>query len=272
MASPHQDLTAILQILLAALSEYGCPHALISDNGSVFTAGNYLAILRDLEIEPLHIEKGKPWQNLIETQFKIQLRLADYKFEQAQTLEEVQIQHAAFIELFNTTPHWAHRNRTDGYQTPVEVLAWLKGRPVALPRLRQLFGRTQFIRTVNRYGFISVQRFYIYAEVGLSRQRVSIWIYEGELSIDYQKALLARYRCEYDPKQRQLHDVNEPTLYVTPFASPQLELIELDDEQWVKFQRRPTRHYTRRIAMLPTQLSLMDVGASALVFLALKAI
>ena len=87
MVSPHQDLTAVLQILYVALSEYGCPEAMVSDNGSVFTAGAYLAILRDLEIEPLHIEKGKPWQNLIEAQFKVQLRLADFKFEQAQTLE-----------------------------------------------------------------------------------------------------------------------------------------------------------------------------------------
>ena len=101
---------------------------------------------------------------------------------------------------------------------------------------------------------------------------MSIWIYEGELSIEYQKTLLARYRCEFDPKYRQLQDVREPTLYDTPFASPQLELIELDDEQWINFQRRPTRHYSRRMAMLPQQLSLLDVGTSALVFLALKAI
>jgi transposase InsO family protein/transposase len=272
MVSPHQDLTAVLQILYAALSEYGCPEALVSDNGSVFTAHDYLAILRDLDIEPLHIEKGKPWQNLIEAQFKVQLRLADFKFEQGQTLGEVQNHHAGFIETFNTTAHWAHRHRVDGYRMPVDVLGWLRGRRVEPKRLRELFGRTGFLRTVNRYGFVSVQRFYLYAEDGLSRQRVSIWIYEGELSIEYQKTRLARYRCDYDPKQRQLQAVNGPTFYDTPFASPQLELIELDDEQWIKFQRRPTRHYTRRLAMLPQQLSLIDVGASALVLLALKAI
>jgi len=105
MASPHQDLTAILQILFAALAEYGCPQAIVSDNGSVFRAGDYLAILRALDIEPLHIEQGKPWQNMIEAQFKVQLRLADFHFEQAQTLEDVQNQHAAFIETFTpTTP------------------------------------------------------------------------------------------------------------------------------------------------------------------------
>ncbi len=272
MVSPHQDLTAVLQILHAALSEYGCPQAIVSDNGSVFTAHHYLAILRDLGIAPLHIEKGKPWQNLIEAQFKVQLRLADFKFEQAQTLGEVQNQHAEFIETFNTTTHWAHRHRASGYRTPVDVLGWLRGPIVEPKRLCELFGRSGFLRTVNRYGFVSVQRFYIYAEGGLSRKRVSIWIYEGELRIEHRQTLLARYRCAFDPKHRQLQDVNEPTFYDTPFASPQLELIELDDEQWIKFQRRPTRHSSRRIAMLPQQLLLIDLGASALVLLALKAI
>ena len=272
MVSPHQDLTTVLQILHAALSEYGCPQAIVSDNGSVFTAHHYLAILRDLGIAPLHIEKGKPWQNLIEAQFKVQLRLADFKFEQAQTLGEVQNQHAEFIETFKTTTHWAHRHRASGYRTPVDVLGWLRGPIVEPKRLCELFGRSGFLRTVNRYGFVSVQRFYIYAEGGLSRKRVSIWIYEGELRIEHRQTLLARYRCAFDPKHRQLQDVNEPTFYDTPFASPQLELIELDDEQWIKFQRRPTRHSSRRIAMLPQQLLLIDLGASALVLLALKAI
>jgi transposase InsO family protein len=272
MASPHQDLTAILQILFAALAEYGCPHALVSDNGSVFTAKDYLAILRDLEIEPLHIEQGKPWQNMIEAQFKVQLRLADDHFEQAHTLEAVQNQHAAFIETFNTTPHWAHRTRADGHRTPVEVLGWLRGRIVEPQRLRELFGRTEFLRTVNRYGFVSVQRFYLYAEQGLARQRVSIWIYEGQLRIEYHKALVARYRCIYDRTHGQLHDVNEPFFYPTPFASPQLELIELDDEQWHKFQRRPARNHAKRIAMFGHQLSLLDLGTSALILWVLKAV
>jgi len=271
MASPHQDLTAILQILFAALAEYGCPQAIVSDNGSVFRAGDYLAILRALDIEPLHIEQGKPWQNMIEAQFKVQLRLADFHFEQARTLEEVQNQHAAFIETFNTTSHWAHRTRADGHRTPVEVLGWLRGRVVEPQRLRELFGRTEFLRTVNHYGFVSVQRFYLYAENGLARQRVSIWIYEGQLRIEYHKTLLARYRCIYDARHGQLQEVSAPTLYATAFRSPQLELIELDAEQWRKCQRRPFSTYTRHRAMLPEQLFLLNLGASALFFLALKA-
>ena len=70
----------------------------------------------------------------------------------------------------------------------------------------------------------------------------------------------------------QLHDVNEPLFYTTPFASPQLELIELDDEQWRKFQRRPARNYAKHIAMFGHQLSLLDLGTSALILWALKAV
>jgi hypothetical protein len=66
--------------------------------------------------------------------------------------------------------------------------------------------------------------------------------------------------------------VHEPILYTTPFASPHLELIELDDEQWRKCQRRPLSTYTRRIARVPEQLSLLALEASALLLLAFKAL
>jgi len=87
--------------------------------------------------------------------------------------------------------------------------------------------------------------FYIYAEPGLSRQRVSIWIYEGQLRIEYQETLLALYRRAYDQRQRRLRDVNQPVVYQTRFASPQLELLELDDAQWVKVQQRAFQGYVR---------------------------
>jgi transposase InsO family protein/transposase len=243
MASEHQDLTAVLQILYAALSEYGSPELIVSDNAKVFSAYDYRHILDTLAIEPKYIEKGRPWQNLIESQFKIQLRLADFKFEQAATVEAIQNLHAEFIETFNSTSHWAHRQRADGRRTPKQVLTWIRGRPVDLQELRRLFRRTRFIRTVNRHGFVSVQRFFIYAEQGLSRQRVSIWVYEGQLRIEYQETLLAQYQTEYDPRRKVLRDVSQPMLYETPFASPQLELFELDDQQWLKIRQR---HYQRR--------------------------
>jgi transposase InsO family protein len=90
MASEHQDLPALLPLRFAALATYGCPEGIVSDHGAVFHAHDYGAILNALEIEPKDIARRKPWQNLIEAQFKVQLRLADCKFAQASTVEEVQ--------------------------------------------------------------------------------------------------------------------------------------------------------------------------------------
>jgi transposase InsO family protein len=269
MASEHQDLPALLQLLYAALSTSGCPEGIVSDHGAVFRAGDYLAILKALEVEPKYIELRKPWQNLIEAQFKVQLRLADFQFEQASTVEDIQQLHAAFIETFNTTRHWAHQERADNRRTPVEVLGWVRGRAVEPERLRRLFGQVQFLRTINPYGFVSIQRFYIYAEQGLSRHRVAVWIYEGQLHIEYQETLLARYRCTYDERQKRLRAVSHPTLYHTVFASPQLELLELDDTQWIKVQQRSVPRRLRRLTSRGEQLTLAGLETSALIFLCL---
>ena len=262
MATQQQDLPALLQLLYTALAAYGCPAALVSDNGSVFTAGEYLSILRALAIEPLHIEQGKPWQNLIEAQFKVQLRLADFQFEQAESFAEVQRQHAAFIDTFNTTPHWHHRGRTDGATTPQDVLGWRQGRPMALPRLQQLFGRTAWLRTVNRSGFVRVQRFYLYAEHGLAWQRVTLEMTDGDLRIIYHQTVLARYQCDGDTQRRQLHAVRMPILYTTPFVSPQLELIARPETlQWCCGLRQPAPPSTRPRVLSPQQLILLEYTA-----------
>ena len=154
----------------------------------------------------------------------------------------------------------------------MDVLGWVRGRAVDPERLRHLFGRVQFLRTVNPYGFVSIQRFYIYAEQGLSRQRVAVWIYEGQLRIEYRETLIARYRCAYDQRQKRLREVSHPMLYHTVFASPQLELIELDGAQWIKVQPRALQRRTQRRITLGEQLTLMDLETSALIFLYLQVV
>jgi len=263
MASQHQDMAAVFQIFLAALSQYGCPEIIVSDNAGVFTSPQTQTILGALQIEPKYIEKGKPWQNLIEAQFKIQLRLADYKFETAQTFEQIQHSHAEFIETFNTTAHWAHKKREDGRRTPIEVLDWVRGRLVDPAQLQRLFQALHFPRTVNRYGFVSIQHFYLYAEQGLSRKRVSIWIYEGQLRIEYQQTMLAKYACDYNQHQKQLREVTQPTLFQTPFQSPQLVLFELDDEQWLKIRQRIWHPRKKRIVAPGKQLPLLHLDVAA---------
>lgn len=248
MASRHQDELAILQLLHAAFGDFGLPWGIVSDNGSVFTAEAFLRVLDGLGIEPCPIESGQAWQNLIETQFNVQRRLADAQFIHAETFGEIEDAHAAFIQLFNTTRHWAHRNRTDDRLTPVAVLEGRLGRAVTPERLRRVFRHLQFSRVVNRHGNVSIQRFYIYAERGLSQRRVTLWFYQDRLHVEYQQTLLARYHYRLQRGSTQISSISRPKLYKTAFASSQLELLELADAQWTKIARRP--EYARRRAAL----------------------
>jgi hypothetical protein len=124
-------------------------------------------------------------------------------------------------------------------------LNWVRGRQVVPDELRQILRHLQFERSVDRNGYVSIQRFYIYAERGLARKRVSIWLYEGRLQIGYREALLARYGYRYDRRRKQIHAVQQPQLYRTVYASPQLEFWELDDEQWRKVVERLPRVHGR---------------------------
>jgi transposase InsO family protein len=263
MASPYQDVVAVLQLISAALSAYGRPEGIVSDNGSVFTSAAYEGLLEALQIEICHIEKGKPWQNLIEAQFKIERRLADAQVERAASLAQVQERHAAFVETFNTTPHWAHRERADGLRTPELVLGWVRGRELAPDALLRALRQLQVERMVNRAGYVSVQRFYLYAERGLARQRVSIWHYDGRLHLAYRQALLAQYTYRAVRRGERFQAVDpHPQLYRTIYASPQLELWELDDTQWRKVWERPPRqrHRTQARDASVQQLALPIVG------------
>jgi transposase InsO family protein len=259
MATEYQDTVAVLQLLSAALSEYGRPEGIVSDNGSVFTSDACEGLLRDLGIAVCHIEKGKPWQDLIEAQFKVQLRLSEVAFQQATTFEEIQERHATFVELFNTTPHWAHREREDGLRSPIEVLGWMRGQAVDVGVLQHALRRLQVERVVNPRGYVSVQRFYIYAERGLSRRRVSVWLYDRRLHVAHRDTLLARYAYQYARTARRLRAVAHPELYRTLYTT-QLELWELDDAQWRKIMPRPYERHARPRDTGARQLALPLIG------------
>ena len=73
--------------------------------------------------------------------------------------------------------------------------------------MRQVVRHLHFTRAVNQHGYISIQRFYIYAERGIARQRVSIWLYEGRLDIAYRETRLAPYHYHTQRPRRQLRSI-----------------------------------------------------------------
>jgi hypothetical protein len=74
-----------------------------------------------------------------ETHFNIQRRLYDYQFSLAQTPAELERQHQAFIQTYNTTAHQGLLNDQRLPPIPVEVLGEAKGRMYAPDELARSF-------------------------------------------------------------------------------------------------------------------------------------
>jgi hypothetical protein len=263
MASPYQDVVAVLQLLSAALSTYGRPEGIVSDNGSVFTSQAYEDLLTALQIEICHIEKGKPWQNLLDAQFKIERCLADAQIERADTLAKIQVRHAAFVETFNTTPHWAHRKRADGLRTPEAVLAGYGGASSLLTRWRgrcascsSSGSQSGGLRECAALLPVRRARTRAQARLGLALRQAP--------RLASQQALLAQYTYHAERRGKRLRAVDpHPQLYHTAYASPQLELWELDDKQWRKVMELPPRQHHPVAAPASRMQQLADISQFA---------
>jgi len=237
---PAQDLSSYLMILYAAIRQHGVPETLVSDSGAVFvTAKQAKAIYAALGIEKREIERGKPWQNYIESTFKIQRQMADWHFAKATTWAELLAVHDQWVMNLNYQVHWAHQERDDDRRTPRDVLGWYNGRPVTPEDLHRLFYRTRFGRKLDKLGYVRFRHWRVYGERGLARERAAVWLYGETLTLEYADEPLAQYRVRYQPDKAHLRAVEAPLLFETPYQSPQLSLWELNDDEWLKVIRRP---------------------------------
>jgi len=138
-----QDLTSVLIVLYAAIEQHGCPHRLVTDNGSVFRAKQAMAMYEALEIQKEWIHKKQSWENLIESHFSIMRRMSNDHFEQITSWEGAKQTHRRFVEDYNHQPHWGHRKRDDHRHTPAEVLGWVTGKMRTPEQLHRIFYATR---------------------------------------------------------------------------------------------------------------------------------
>ncbi len=146
-------------------------------------------------------------------------------------------------------------------RTPVDVLRWVRGHEVDHHTMHRALHHLHMEQVITLRGYVSVQRFYLYAERGLSRQRVSVWLHEGRLHVAYRETLLAHYTYRYDRKARRLREVDAPQIFQTAYASPQLEFWELDDTQWRKIGHPPYEHRPVLPESSVRQLALSGIGS-----------
>ena len=97
----------------------------------------------------------------------------------------------------------------------------------------------QYTRYLDRHGFIRFQDWRLYGERGLAHHKVSVWVYEGTLKLEYQAVMLSKYRVELQEDRKHLNSVGHPRLAETVFRSPQLTLFDLGPDEWPRGEHCP---------------------------------
>ena len=254
-----QDLSSFLPVLYCAVERYGSPETLVTDGGSVFRANQARAIYEALGVGKQEIERGRPWQNYVETAFNIQRRMADWHFARAKTWPELVAMHDAWVRDYNEQAHWAHREREDGRRSPSEVLGWVGGVRYRPEDLDRAFFSTRFSRVLDALGYARFMHWRIYGEEGLARREAALWLHSGSLTVEYGGEPLSRYDVEFaaDDTGRLLAVVG-PRLFETSHSLRQLRLFELHDAGWLKAlkleeyaPRRPKRPAALQEVLFP---------------------
>src|SRR5260370_759042 len=195
----------------------------------------------------------------------IQRRLADHAFSNARTWPEIQQAHKTWWTTYNSEHHFAHRERQDGRHSPSEVLRGVLGRPYPEEVLTRVLYATQFTRHLDRHGYVKFRSWRFFGEDGLAGEEVSVWVYEDTLKIEYQATALSLYALTFQPDHQQIAKVKNPRRIQTHFRSPQLDLWQLSDTEWLLALRRPepiTRKKQGKIVPLPRQRPLPSFGAT----------
>ena len=189
-------------------------------------------------------------------------RMADAKFAQATSWEEMLTIHRTWMRDYNVQRHWAHEKREDGCHSPAQVIGWHKGTMYPEAVLNRILFATRYTRYLDKNGFLRFQNWKFYGERGLAKAKVTVWVYEGSLKIEHQAVTLSKYTVELQDDHKHLQMVSSPRLQETPFRSPQLVLIDLGPDGWLLYWKTPDQAPARRKRRVEgiIQLPLFDLS------------
>ena len=123
--------------------------------------------------------------------------------------------------------------------SPAQVLDWHKGTMYPESVLNRILFATRYTRHLNRFGYLRVQGWKLYGERGLSGEKVSVWVYDGSITVEYQTVTLSKYQVELAEDRKQIKEISPPRRAQTPFRSPQLTLIDVSPSEWRLYWRAP---------------------------------
>ncbi len=235
----RQDEMSYLLVLIAAIRQHGSPDLLVSDSGSIFVSKQAKFIYDKLHIQKEQIHKKQAWENLIETQFNIQRRLADFHFAQVTSWEGAKLEHERWMESHNHQSHWAHRQREDGKRTPAEVLDQAQGHIWEAAQLHRVFFTRRFARWLDRLGYLRFRQWSLYGEEGLAKQQATLWLYGQTLTLEYASTPLTQFTVSFQTDKKRLRTVKLLHRFETQYRLPQLSLWNADEVKWLLARRLP---------------------------------
>jgi transposase/transposase InsO family protein len=230
--TPEQDAGVLLHVYFQALLSWGLWEEVISDHGGQFIDNDWIRVNERLGIRHEMYEKGRPWRNLIESQFGIQARLGEYYWERCPSVEEAVEFHRDLIRDHNRLPHWAHHRRNDGKHAPLAVLGDARGKRVEPTDLERAFGQRYCQRKTDARGFVKIGRWKIYVEEGLPRTPVQLSYWNGKLRAEYHSQMLTEYQCKWGEKSARPTAISQPLHHAHPFQSRQMALF---DPLWIRY-------------------------------------
>jgi len=232
-----QDLASYLSVLYAAVERYGSPEALVTDGGGVFRARQARAVYEALGIAKHEIDRGKPWQNYVETTFNVQRRMADWHFARAESWPELALAHERFVEDYNAQSHFAHGGRDDGRRSPAEVLGFASGGRHRGEELGRAFFSARYVRVLDSPGYARFMHWRVYGEEALAGREAALWLAAESLTVEHAGEPLSRYDARLAPETGELRSLARPRLFGFSRARPQPRLFALDalgETGWLK--------------------------------------
>ena len=94
---------------------------------------------------------------------------------------------------------------------------------------------------------------------------MSVWVYKGTLKVEYQATALSLYELTIEKKTGEIAGVKNPRRLETHFRSPQLDLWQVSETEWVLALRRPApvpHKKPGKVVVLAEQLVLPEFGAT----------
>ena len=213
-------------------------------------------IYNKLHIQKEQIHKKQAWENLIETQFNLQRRLADFFFAQVTSWEGAKLEHERWMSSHNEQSHWAHRQREDGKRTPAEVLDHALGHAWTPEYLHRVFFTRRFARWLDRLGYLRFRQWHLYGEAGLARKAATLWLYGKTLTVEFASMPLTQFTVAFQPDQKRFRAVKLLHRFETQYRSPQLSLWSEEDVTWLLAWK--AQDVLRRKAIRPAPASVIQ--------------